>query len=64
MYTFNEEELEQATLEWLEELGYETIFAPDISPEGEYPERKDYSDVLLKDRLQDSLKRINPHIPV
>ena len=63
MYTFNEEELTQATLEWLEELGYETAFAPEISPEGEYPEREDYSDVLLEERLQDALKRINPLIP-
>lgn len=62
MYTFNEDELEKATVEWLEELGYETIFAPDISPEGEYPERTDYSDVLLEGRLQDALKRINPNI--
>ena len=63
MYSFNEDELEKASLEWMEELGYEIIFAPEISPEGEYPEREDYSDVLLKDRLQDALKRINPHIP-
>jgi len=32
MYNFNEDELEKATLEWLEELGYEIIFAPEISP--------------------------------
>ena len=63
MYIFNEGELEKATLEWMEELDYEIIFAPDISPEGEFPEREDYSDVLLEGRLQDALKRINPHIP-
>jgi len=34
-----EDELEQAALEWFEELGYETAFAPDISPGGDYPER-------------------------
>ena len=63
MYIFNEDELEKAALEWMEELGYEIIFAPDISPEGGYPEREDYSDVLLEGRLQDALKRINLHIP-
>ena len=30
-----EDELEQAALEWFEELGYETAFAPDISPGGD-----------------------------
>jgi hypothetical protein len=38
-----EDELEQAALEWFEELGYETAFAPDISSGGDYPERSDYS---------------------
>jgi len=57
MYSFNEDELEKASLEWMEELGYEIIFAPEISPEGEYPERENYNDVLLENRLQDALKR-------
>lgn len=60
---FTESELEQATLEWFEELTYEIVFAPDISPEGKYPERKDYADVILEDRLQEALKRINPTLP-
>jgi type I restriction enzyme R subunit len=58
-----EDELEQATLEWFEELGYEIAFAPDISPGGDYPERSDYSDVILGERLKDALKRINPDLP-
>ena len=58
-----EDELEQAALEWFEELGYETAFAPDISPGGDYPERSDYSDVILEERLKDALKRINPDLP-
>jgi len=58
-----EDELEQAALEWFEELGYETTFAPDISPGGDYPERSDYSDVILEERLKDALKRINADLP-
>jgi type I restriction enzyme R subunit len=58
-----EDELEQAALEWFEELGYETAFAPDISPGGDYPERSDYSDVILEERLKDALKRINADLP-
>jgi type I restriction enzyme R subunit len=58
-----EDELEQAALEWFEELGYETAFAPDLSPGGDYPERSDYSDVILEERLKDALKRINADLP-
>ena len=60
---FCESQLEEATLEWFEELGYEIVFAPDIAPEGEYPEREDYSDVILSERLKEALARINPQLP-
>lgn len=57
---FYESHLEEAALEWFEELGFETIFGPDIAPDGDYPEREGYSDVYLVDRLQEALSRINP----
>lgn len=60
---FYESQLEEAALEWFEELGYELVFGPDIAPEGEYPEREDYSDVILAERLKDALSRINPKMP-
>lgn len=60
---FCESHLEEATLEWFEELGYEIVFAPDIAPEGEYPEREDYSEVILSERLKEALIRINPKLP-
>jgi len=63
MYSFNEAELERACIEWFEELGYEYRFGPDISPEGDYPERRSYSDVILDDRLKSALRRINRHVP-
>ena len=58
--SFYESHLEEATLEWFEELNYEIIFGPDIGPEGEYPEREDYGDVVLVERLKEALTRINP----
>lgn len=63
MYNFTEAELEQATLDWFEEIDYDIVFGPEISPEGEYPEREDYSDVILEERLRDALYRINRGIP-
>ncbi len=62
MYNYTESELEQATLEWFEELNYDIISAPDISPGGDYPEREDYSEVILAGRLKEALQRINPHL--
>ena len=60
MYKFHEDDLEQATLEWLEELGYETLHGPDIAVDGEYPERESYQEVVLHDRLEEALRKINP----
>lgn len=61
---FCESHLEEAALEWFEELGYEIVFGPDIAPEGEYPERKNYGEVVLAERLKDALARINPHLAI
>lgn len=61
--SYCESELERATIDWFEELDYDVIFAPEISPNGEYPEREDYSDIILKERLQEVLARINPKLP-
>ncbi|GIO69987.1 type I restriction endonuclease subunit R [Paenibacillus cookii] len=61
--SYTESDLEQAALEWFEELNYEKAYGPDISPEGEYPERQFYHDVILKDRLREALIRINKHVP-
>lgn len=63
MSLYDEPELEQASLEWLEELDYEIQYGPKLSPEGDYPEREDYSQVILEERLREALTRINPHLP-
>ncbi|MED3126826.1 type I restriction endonuclease subunit R [Bacillus wiedmannii] len=60
MFKYNESELEIAALEWLEEIEYEIVEGPDIAPDGNYAERESFHDVVLVDRLRDSLKRINP----
>ncbi|PUU87515.1 type I restriction endonuclease subunit R [Halanaerobium sp.] len=60
---FTEEELEEAGLAWFKELNYSIASGPKISPGGEYPERDDYREVVLKDRLRNSLYKINSEIP-
>jgi len=63
MSAFDESIVEQATMEWLEELGYATVFGPDIAPDETAAERTDYGQVVLIGRLREALGRINPRIP-
>ena len=59
MSNFIENDLEQAALEWFQDLGYQTQYGPDISPGGSFSERESFGDVVLYDRLHSALKRIN-----
>lgn len=62
MQKFVESDLEQAALEWFEELGYESIFGPDIAPDGEFYERNGFDEVILSERLLESMERINSNL--
>ncbi len=59
-----ENTIEEFTIELLERLGYQYIYAPDIAHDGERPERNSYEDVLLTERLQNAIRRINPKVPI
>ena len=59
----SENHVEDAALEWLSGLGYAVLHGPDISPEGQTPQRISYDQVLLTPRLGKTLKRLNPHLP-
>ena len=61
-----EDHVEQSCLAWLSALGWEVAHGPDISPpDAKTPgtERDSYREVLLKHRLRDAIRRLNPHIP-
>lgn len=62
-YKYTESDLENAVLEWLEELGYSIAFGPDIASDGGSPERESYKDIVLVGRLRDAIAKINPSIP-
>jgi type I restriction enzyme R subunit len=47
----------------LEKQGYHYIYAPDIAPDSKTPGRQSFEDVLLPERLQTAVGRINPSIP-
>lgn len=59
----NEDMVEQEALEILQELGYEILYGPDISPDGSTPMRDLYSDVVIVEKLRDAINRLNPDIP-
>ncbi len=59
----NEEQLEKLCLSWFKEIQYQTVTGKQIAPEGDYPEREDYRQVILHERLVSQLKIINPGIP-
>lgn len=58
-----ESTLEEATLEWFKELGYQIIYGSDVDPFSGSPERKSLKDVVLESRLKDAIDKVNPRIP-
>jgi len=50
-------------LVWFEVNGYTALLDSDVAPGKVKSERRSYSEVILRDRLFQSLKRINPNIP-
>ncbi len=64
MTKITENTIEEFAIELLERLGYQYIYAPDIAHDGERPERNSYEDVLLTERLQNAIRRINPKVPI
>ena len=60
---FTEDLLEQAAIEIFEELGYNYAFGPDIAYDGHSPERENYKDVILEQRVKDASFSINRHLP-
>jgi type I restriction enzyme R subunit len=63
MKKITESELEEHTLDILENLGYKVINGYDISPDGKNPERKTYQEVVLIERLKKAVEKLNKNIP-
>lgn len=63
MTKLTENAIELLAIEKLEALGYSYVYAPDIAPDGDHPERSRYDETLLTERLRQAVKRINPTVP-
>lgn len=61
--SIHESHVEEEMLGWFEDLGYEVVAGPELAPDGERPERKNWKQVLLDGRLRAALHRLNPELP-
>jgi type I restriction enzyme R subunit len=59
----NEGTVEDITLSWFRELGYDIAHGPELAPGEPGAERETYGDVLLIERLRAAIERLNPSIP-
>lgn len=64
MKLISEDKLEQLCLAWFQDAGWSYLYGPDIAHDGEAPERGDYRQVVLTDRLVSAMQKINPHMPL
>jgi type I restriction enzyme R subunit len=53
---------EAQVLEWLSGIGWTHVFGPEIAPNGLTPERESFKDVILAERLEAAIARINPSL--
>lgn len=59
-----EDQLEHETLAWLVDTGYQHVYGPDIAMDGDLPERSNYTQVVLVERLRGAIARLNPSVPL
>jgi len=63
MKSITETEVEEFAIELFQNSGYGYLNGPDIAPDGSCPERGSYGDVILINRLQLAIEKLNPDIP-
>ena len=58
-----EDQLEQLAIQWFQDTGWNYIHGAVIAPEGLAAEREDFRAVVLKGRLVEAVRRLNPKLP-
>lgn len=64
MSRITENDIELMAIELLEKQGFEYVYGPDIAPEMERAERDSFEEVVLKERLEKVVRKINSGIPI
>ena len=63
MPPLHESDIEQMLIDLLKAKGYKYLYGPDIAPDGENPLRESFEAVVLRDKLENAVKRLNPALP-
>ena len=63
MTQLHESDIEQMLIDQLKAKGYQYLYGPDIAPDGETPLRASFEEVVLRDKLEAAVKRLNPSLP-
>jgi type I restriction enzyme R subunit len=58
-----ENDVELASLDWFQQLGYATIFGPHLGPDEPSAERTIFGEVVLADRFRSALRKLNSTLP-
>lgn len=58
-----ENDIELLAIQQLKNLGYNYIYAPNIAFDGDIPERSSYEEIILVNRLQNSISKVNRNVP-
>ena len=64
MKPITENIIEESAIEILQSQGWEYANGKEISPEGLFCERENYSQIVLVNRLRNAIAKINPEIPL
>jgi type I restriction enzyme R subunit len=64
MKPITENIIEESAIEILQSQGWEYANGKEISPEGLFCERENYSQIVLANRLRNAITKINPEIPL
>jgi hypothetical protein len=59
----SEDQLEQLAIQWFQDTGWNYVHGAVIAPEGVAAEREDFRAVVLKGRLAEAVRRLNPKLP-
>jgi type I restriction enzyme R subunit len=57
-----EDQLEQLSIDWLKEMGWDYENGYEIAPDSDNPKRNDYKEVFIRERLEEAVTKINPDI--
>lgn len=63
MPPLHESDIEQMLIKLLKAKGYQYLYGPDIATDGDNPMRLSFEDVVLFDKLEKAVKRLNPSLP-